>query len=56
MVVQKKQKLKFRIGKQEALDLLLPLEELSSVDVESIQLDPSDQSYIVIELVETDAP
>jgi len=56
MTVQKIQKLKFRIGKQEALDLLLPSEGLESLDVESIQLDPSDQSYIVIELAETDAP
>ena len=55
MTVQKKQKLKFRIGKQEALDLLLPSEGLDSIDVEFIQLDPSDQSYIVIELVEADA-
>ena len=51
MAVTKDHKVRLRITKQEALELLFPGENLQSIEIEYFGLDPEDQSYVVAEKV-----
>lgn len=49
MAFTKDHKLRYKISKQEALDLLFPGENLDALDIETIQIDSEDNSFVVAE-------